>query len=380
MSVMISDAHIGTTMWQLAILKSLGIEAFGSTLSSHIHYADPKLFIQKDIVCHLSSAEVGEIHAAFETDNDLRLVKCALCSFPPSRFLALSKLPEAIRIIINIGHRIHIHVQGTRLVEYTELFQTVKKNPRFKLATMSEYDYHYTRYYTGIDNILRLPVVCEHIPASIRHRNYNPKNRTVLIGPSHNTETLIGFKSINEINQKSKEVALMFGVEPYEFQFIKSLYPNSDATPCNLASHPAVLVYPYSAFSISMIELYQCNIPTFIPSDEMLLDKMNDVRLSPIYQKSEDVRLLDERYRNRGRDQGYDFSPNDDSPEAQIFWKKFMYFNQVKNVVRFNNNDDLFTKLYSSCLGSISREMMMENEALFARERGTWSSLIRDCI
>jgi len=39
----------------------------------------------------------------------------------------------------------------------------------------------------------------------------------------------------------------------------------------DLARHAAVVVFPYSAYSISMAELYEMNMPFFVPSVEVLL-------------------------------------------------------------------------------------------------------------
>src|SRR5665811_2086351 len=221
---LISDMHIGTTMWQAATLESIGVSVFANTLSRHAHYAPVGALRQNSLLENLSSLDADEIKDQFENDCDLRDAKTALCSFPPARFLDFIKLPSSINIWINIAHRIHIHVPGFELIEYTDKFRKLGKDKRFKIATMSEYDFHYTRYYTGLMPV-RLPVIASHVPKTLRERQYYPRNDVVLVGPSHNTDKVIGFDSIDELNELSKKFARVLGCRPYRFAFIRSVYP-----------------------------------------------------------------------------------------------------------------------------------------------------------
>jgi len=203
-----------------------------------------------------------------------------------------------------------------------------------------------------------------------------PANRIVLIGPSHNTGTIIGFNDdLIELNKKSKAYAKFYGVTPYTFDFIKSVYPKDQATPQNLARHPAVLMNPYSAFSISMVELYQMNIPFLVPIDELLVDKMGDVRLSPIYQNNQDTELLETAFGNKTND--YLYSPNDSSTQAQLYWMKYMYFNQVKNACRWSTHQQLFEILYTSDFCKLHNAMKLENSQLFTEQKNTWANLLK---
>ena len=372
-TLVVSDKHIGTTMWQTALLRSIGVDAEARTLSKHAQYAADDSVGRDAFFLRLAEWPAHQVQAEFSTQTGLRKLSYALCSFPPSRIEDLAKLPAKVRLILNVGHRIHIDVAASRLEEITAAVRAMASDPRYVLATMSEYDYHYTKYYTGVE-LRRLPVVCAHLAPALLDGPYAPKNRTVLIGPSHNIDTIIGFDNdLAALNRLSAEYAARHGFEPYIFEFIKKVYPGNTASPENLARHPAVLMNPYSAFSISMVELYQMNIPFFVPADELLVDRMGDVRLCPLYQKQEAVDELERNHPVSAT--GYDFSPNDSSPDAQRAWLKHMYFNHVEHAQRWSTPEDLFSKLYKADLAALHGRMKVENHRLFVAQAREWMML-----
>ncbi len=372
-AVIVSDMHIGTSMWQTEMLRSLGIAAEARTLSAHARYASSESISRDKFFAKIAEWPAERVREEFVRQPDLKALRFALASFPPSRIEDLAKLPAQVRLILNIGHRIHIHVAPERLEEMTVSIRSMAANPRYVLATMSEYDYHYVKYYAGIE-LRRLPVVCAHLPQGLLDGPYAPASRTVLIGPSHNLNTIVGFgDDLAQLNRLSAAYAERHGYEPYVFEFIKKIYPGDSASPENLARHPAVLMNPYSAFSISMVELYQMNLPFFVPTDELLVGRMGDVRLYPIYHSREAVEELDGRHPAGGT--GYDYSPNDPSPEAQLAWSKHMYFNQVENAQRWGSPEELFDKLYRTDLVALHARMKAENRRLFMAQREAWAAL-----
>jgi hypothetical protein len=371
--VIVSDWHIGTTMWQVASCKAIEVPVAAYTLSGHKRYAaGDALFREDPLFTNMGSWPIEQVREEFAKNENWSNLKFALCSFPPAWVFALEKLPPQVHLILNIGHRIHI---CSSPLEMTEKVMEISNNPRFTLAAMSEYDFHYTRYYTGLE-VLRLPVISEHIPKRLREAPYAPQNRVVLIGPSHNTGTIIGFENdLNRLNAMSRDFAARYGLEPYTFQCIKAVYPDDQATMENLAKHPAVLMNPYSAFSISMVELYHLNIPFFVPDDELLVNAMGDVRLFPLYQTREAVALLEEKYPVESS--GYPFSPNDESAEAQKYWLQYMFFNQVKHAQHWSDPEDLFRKLYLQDLRKLHDEMQKENAQLFSEQLQNWANFFR---
>lgn len=376
--VIISDWHIGTTMWQVAVLKAIGVSAEAYSLSGHGRYVSSDPSFRKDpLFINLGSWTQEKVREEFIKDVRWSHLTHALCSFPPSYVVTLEKLPPQVTLLLNIGHRIHI-CTAHDLINFTQRLIEMNRDPRYIIAAMSEYDFHYMRYYTGLEP-LRLPVVSQHIAQKLRDAPYAPRNRVILIGPSHNTSTIIGFdNNLDLLNRQSASFAARHGLEPYTFSFIKSFYPDDQATMENLAQHPAVLMNPYSAFSISMVELYHLNIPFFVPDDSLLVNAMGDVRLHPMYHSKEDVARLEAAYPVCSS--GYPYSPNDESPDAQRYWLKFMFFNQVKHAQHWTDPEDLFQKIYLNDLCQIHNDMQAENNQLFNEQLKAWSTLFNSTL
>lgn len=371
--VIVSDWHIGTTMWQVAVLKKIGVPVEAYSLSGHRRYVsgDPS-FREEPLFINLGTLSEEKVREEFIKNPRWASVTHAVCSFPPSYAVTLEKLPLHVSLLLNIGHRIHI-CKAHHLIDFTRRIIEMKDNPRYTIATMSEYDFHYTRYYTGLEP-LRLPVISQHIAQTLRDAPYAPRNRVVLIGPSHNTSTIIGFNNdLGHLNRLSAAFAARHGLKPYTFSFIKSVYPDDQATVENLAKHPAVLMNPYSAFSISMVELYHLNIPFFVPDDSLLINAMGDVRLYPLYQDKESVANLEKEY--PVSQSSYPYSPNDESSDAQRYWLQFMFFNQVQHAQHWTDPEDLFRKLYLNDLHKLHDDMQKENAQLFKEQLKNWATL-----
>jgi hypothetical protein len=373
-NVIISDLHVGTTSWQIAVLNAIGCSVEAYSLSKHTHYvAGNSLFLKDSLFVNIGLWSKEKVCKEFIKNKRWAHLTHAVCSFPPSYIINLEKLPSQITLLLNIGHRIHIHLKPDQMINFTQRIIKMAQDPRYIIAVMSEYDFHYTRYYTGID-LLRLPVISQHISQKLREASYAPNNRIVLIGPSHNTDRIIGFDNdLNSLNCLSAEFAARYGLEPYTFNYIKSLYPHDQATMEKLAQHPAVLMSPYAAFSISMVELYHLNIPFFVPDDSLLINAMEDVRLYPNYQNKDTIAYLEQAYPvSRSK---YSYSPNDESIDAQRYWLKFMFFNQVKHAQHWKDPEDLFRKLYFNDLRQLHDDMQLENAELFNEQLKLWASI-----
>lgn len=361
MKIIISDCHIGTTMWQKAMLEQLGHNVIVKTLSNHSLYLDNSKkdpffenirSIHKDIVKKVFTEKYGD-------------VTHVLCSFPPIRVEDFNNIPSHVKIILNIGHRIHINMKSNDYEFFTNKLIEYSKNNRYILATMSEYDYQYVKYYCNLD-LIKLYVTCLHIPKEL---NYNPKNNVILIGPTHNTDKILGFYNLEDINRKSILYSKKYNKPTYLFNFIKSVYPNTSLK--DLANHRAVLIFPYSAFSISMIEIYQLNIPVICPNNELLNGNMNDVKLYPLYNNNiESVYQFDKKYKKDIP------SPNSLDKQDELYWTKYMYFNQVENMLRYNNNEQLFEIIYNTDFNNVNKKMITENVLHVNNELNEWNKLL----
>jgi hypothetical protein len=361
MKIIISDCHIGTTMWQKAMLEKLGHNVIVKTLSNHSMYlndAKKDPFFENIKNCH----EDTIIKEFSEKYSDVTHI---LCSFPPIRIEDFKNIPSNIKIILNIGHRIHINVKSSEYDFFTNKLIEYSKNDRYILATMSEYDYQYVKYYCNLD-LKKLYVACMHIPIKL---NYIPKSNIILIGPIHNTHKLLYFNNLEDINKKSVLYSQKYNKVPYLFNFIKNIYPNTNFE--DLVNHPAVLIFPYSAYSISMIELYQLNIPLICPSNKLLLGNMNDVKLYPLYNNNIDsIVNFDKKYKKNIP------SPNSLDKNDELYWSKYMYFNQVENILRYNNNEELFEIVYNTDFCNVNNRMISENLLHINKEVNKWNELL----
>lgn len=364
MKIIISDNHIGTTLWQKAILEKLGYTVIIQTLSYHKHYIDSTI-VTDDFFINIHNYNKEQVENIFkEKYNDVTHV---LCSFPPKRVEDFKNIPDNIKIILNIGHRIHIHLNPNQYKYFTNKIIEYSKNDRYILASMSEYDFQYVKYYTNIET-LKLYVASFHLPKEI---NYNPNNNTILIGPSHNTDTIINFNNLQDLNQQSIAYAKINNKQPFLFNFIKNLYPHTNFI--NIVNHPAVLLFPYSAFSISMVELYQSNIPMLVPSKEMLKGKMNDVKLYPLYNNNiKSIEDFDIEYNKKDISSPNSFNLND-----ELYWIDFMYFNKLNNILKYNNNDELFHIIYNNNFKDISNKMKIENETFLNEQLENWIKIFK---
>jgi len=367
--VVISDFHIGTSRWQYAMLQKIGVKAKISTLSSHRHYLAHEDVLDSILFRNLSWLPQRLVRILFWLNPQTRTITHALCSFPPLRVRALSKLPPHVKIIVNIGHRFHIHHSGIPLPDITNYFVNLMRDNRYVIASMSDFDLSYFEYYARCPLSSFLPVTSIHV-CSFETPLPSPSSRVVLIGPSHNTSRMLPDIGIEELNTLSTEYSRIMQREAYRFAFIKDIY--IDANPEKLANHPAIVIIPYSAFSISMIECYHMNIPYFVPVDELLLGHMSDVRLSPIYATNSAVSELD-----KVSPSSLCPSPNDDSLPAQEYWIKKMYFNKINNAIRYKSAEDLVEALYTTDLRIQRMRMKSENDSHYSRQILAWERIFK---
>jgi len=357
MRILISDYHAGCQLWQACTLKQLGIDVIIDSYSGHSFLIDDAL--KQNVTPETKQySQVNNI-TPINSYSDIKAVSnfdTVLVSFPP-KFIDLYKncklkYPK----ILNAGHRLHIHtLNDPNFV--TNLIHQVENNEVI-LCSMSKYDTEYIKYYTGITPI-ELYVTCFHIPSSI---SYKPVRKEILISPVHATN-LAPFSSVFDMNFKANTLG-------YDLKFftVKSIYKNYKYE--DLVNHKATVLFPYSVFSISMIEMYEMNIPMFVPSKELLLETgiMNDVSVFPCYGSYEDMKSIDVPSCTR--------SPNSTDIEDKNYWLDFAYFNTKQNIIVWDSPEDLFQKLCSTNLNEVSSKMKEENRQHREKQLHNWKTLL----
>jgi hypothetical protein len=288
-----------------------------------------------------------------------------LCSFPPSIGLLFIKLANSLgkRMILNVAHRFNIGVDSPRKNrEVLSMIEEVHSSNHHVLFIMSDYDYHYIRYYLGIEPV-HLHLSCFHIPLKCSH----PSKPEILVGPAH-VKNLGPFQSEDDMNKKMAQLSINRAEKPLFYSHMKGLYPNYEFN--QLQRHPAVVLFPYSAFSISMAELYELNIPMFVPSNELLIKhgQMTDRTLFPIYCTESQFSAFE----TEPKCGDFGFSPNNNSAKAQDYWLEYCYFNNRENIVTWNSPEDLSEKLSGCDLQSIREKMFEENGRIRVAVKRNW--------
>jgi hypothetical protein len=227
---------------------------------------------------------------------------------------------------------------------------------------MSRYDTEYIKHYLNIVPI-QLDVACFHLPEDIK---YTPVRNEILISPV-NVNKVLPFESISHMNNLAKYLGYNL-----IFSDIKTIYKNYNYY--DLVKHKANVLFPYSVFSISMIELYELNIPTFVPSDNLLLESgiMNDVSLFPLYCDESYMKVLDKP----NNISPHKFSPNSYNINDKKYWLQYSYFKQKNNIIYWDSPEDLFTKLTTLNFNTISNNMKIENDLHKEQQLVKWRNLI----
>jgi len=278
-------------------------------------------------------------------------------SFPPSLAHLFLELAEKYdkRIVLNLGQRFSI---GIRTREENRamaaLLEHLHRHPRHILAAGDEYECKYVEYYLGF-RPKKLPFVCHHLELKLPL----PDLETILIGP-----VSFRIKAVEEmLNVSARDYCRRKGhVKSIQFALIGSLYKVFEYE--DLAHHPAIVIFPYSTYSINMLELYELNIPFFVPSRDILLKYqatypriLNDRALYPCY-------CTREQYTKMALPPKSDipYSPDSYDEDAQRYWLQFCFFYRTKNAIIWDSEEDLMEKLLTTDLEQVRRNMYEENK------------------
>ena len=361
MHILISDYHAGCQLWQAALLEKLGNNIVINSLSGHSFLIDAnkKQNITVDANKILDVHNIQPLLSELDKVN-VKSFDTVLVSFPP-KFIDLYKnVKLKYPKILNAGHRLHIHTKHDKFFIKSLIEQI--NNKEIILCSMSKYDTEYIKHYLNITPI-ELYVTCFHIP---EHISYKPIRNEILISPVH-ASSFAPFKSILDMNQIAKDMGFNL-----VFSDIRSLYDYFKYE--DLVNHKATVLFPYSAFSISMIEIYEMNIPMFVPSKKLLIETgiMNDISLFPCYSLYEEMIEIDIPHTNSP----HKYSPNSMKNEDRLYWLDFTYFNTKENVIFWDNPTDLFNKLISTNLQQVSDKMKIENMKHREKQLNNWKNLL----
>lgn len=365
MKILITDYHVGCQMWQYSVLKKLNHEVEIYSLSGHVQYLD-SLGIQYK--------KINENYYANNIDSLLQFDIFIISFWPshaiyPFNFIDFCEKNNK-KLILNCGHRFDIRTSSGIHNKMIDSLSIINNSSKHILAVMSEYDYHYIKHYTGIE-AKKLYVFSHHLPMNVLSKS---NKNTILIGPAHNTSQICPFDNVKELNKMSKKKSCDISKKIINFDFIKTLHPNYNYS--DLVNYKACIIYPYSAFSISTIEIYNLNIPILVPSIELLIKYKicNDICLFPIYCSESEFNNLN--YNNAKGE--YNYSPNSYKDTDLNFWLKFIYVYNKKNTIIFTSKEDLINKAYSINFDNVRNEMIKENNDDNSSSLNEWKNIIED--
>lgn len=362
MKFLISDYHAGCQIWQYSILQYLGHNINIDSFSGCKNYI-PNNYNQTNLVSFYNK-NISVINIDFTINLNIikyisKIYDTIIVSYPPKFIDVFKNIKFKYPKILNVGHRLHIHTRNDKL--FIENLKTQINNNEIILCSMSKYDTEYIKHYLDIEPI-QLDVICLYLPLN----SYLPSRNEILISPAHAID-ISPFESVNNMNIIAKNLGYNL-----EFVKIKDIYPNYIHE--DLIKHKATVLFPYSIFSISMIELYELNIPMFVPSKKLLLstDLMKDVSLYPCYTSESEMIELDKPHPNTV----HKFSPNSYNYKDREYWLNFAYFYNKENIIYWDSPEDLFYKISNTNLKEVSIKMKLENNKHKENQINNWKKLL----
>lgn len=384
---LIMDGHVGCQLWQRAVLRELGYETKVLSLrrstrmpqlprhDNPVSAREQKILKNVKTLWRRGGGRRGwnKVHAAL-----LRLTCGAkdladlfgghdvlLGSYPPGVGRLLLSLARGYgnKVILNLGNRCTLdNASARKFKSFAALLTEIHESRKHVLAVMCEYDFQYTRHYLGLEP-RKLYVACHHLPL----RRHRPTRDTVLVGPPSPPgypRAPAPFGSSENMNAAYATWRAKNGRrKKMRFDSIRSLYPNYDWQ--DLAHHPAVVIFPYSSFSISMAELYEMNVPFFVPAMDLLIRH----------------RMPEEIVNHRHYAPPHPASPHPcsfhDGERAMAYWLRFCWFYRIKNAVVWNSEADLFQKLNDCDFAEISEKMYLENRARRRESLRRWGEVLQ---
>ena len=287
-----------------------------------------------------------EFFAKFCSENAIfqsffKDINYIISSFPPSLIHPLKIIADQfnITLINNIGHRFNLFSRSREdNIRIKKLVKEIYDSPKHILTSSALYDVNYTRHYLNVEPTLT-PMFSFHIPQKVT----TPQNRTILIGPANIRRVEHLLPQLDELlsdleNERCKFYNSNSTLKPFDFKEIKAVYTSYRLE--QLAQHPAVVIFPYSSYAVSLEELYDLNIPFFVPSVDFMIKHqiISDRALPKLW-------CSVERYKQMEDDFDHPDSPNSYNETALRKWIPFSSFYQKQNAIIFNDFADLMEKV-----------------------------------
>jgi hypothetical protein len=265
-----------------------------------------------------------------------------------------------------------------RWKELLETIQSLAHSNQVIFVSNNRYDAKYFQYFTGI----RIPVVqswCqgEMFPAA----PYLPTEDDYLIGPLRDNLNLgncswYGCEPWNHPVLLSLVEVLKQENATIKFTRMQDRYPAHSKS--DFTRHPGIILIPYQASVMSVVELYRQNIPMFAPSVRLLIQwiRKYDLVWERIYghpEESEESEEFDESVRKHP-------NPNSNQMVSLQYWVPLFDIYHLPFIHYFDSWHDLLVLLQDLSFErrmEISRQMKQWNTKQRSQLLNAWQEIFQ---
>lgn len=306
----------------------------------------------------IDESDIKSNYEFYKDNQEFKSVDFVICSFYSS--LCETFIPLNKTLIFNAAHRYNLgKCNSTRWTNLNRNYYMLNSKSKLIVASMSKYDREYQYHFTGLHGF-RLYAFSGYYTKNV---SYMPSKSDILVGPS-NYLNPNAVQYLSELNNYSR-----VNNQTLKFIWIKDAYP-SMYTFEQLATHKAVVVFPYAVMTYSIVEFYALKIPIFVPSTKMwtaLEDR--SIRYTSYCGNVSDISPFNQTT--------HKFSPNEEQHDSFDYWMKYADFYQWPHVIVFDSWEDLITKLNTLDLHKISAAMERFNYVKEADLLDQWCKVLR---
>jgi len=309
-----------------------------------------------------TESDIWSFFEYYKNDDQISKVDAFICGFPAAMCEAF--MPFNKTIVIIAVHRYSLGMctrsRWERLNDHLlELISASHKG--HKITALTQYDAEYINYYTGLQvPVMLLSTLWYAEKASLNVDN-SQKRDEILVGPLQ----LNSFQST--IITEGMTIA---GADRWKFSFAKTLYGRFQLK--DIATHRAMVIFPYAVTSFGIIEVYALGVPLFVPDMDFLfeLGTITDIQVSSNLYCGVNV-MMDQHPQS-----SHLFSPEDPfTLESFRYWLKFADFYTWPHITRFTSWSDLNFKLSNVNFSKISEDMRRENAKRTVELKLQWRSI-----
>lgn len=354
-----TDFHIAPIDDLKLVAKRLGnVQIIDKSLSGHCYLKstcahDLRVLTQRNayFLGDDPSTLARQVFDAYKFDPDFALVDAIACFLPPAMCRLYAALNKTLIFMAPVRYEAGQETQS----QWTNLNAFVRAIPQRRgnvVMANSRYDADYVKHFTGLLHVPYIPSFCGDKPV------WNPRRPEILMARSHVPGHDAGFVFEPAIRALGPRFVGISQAYPGRYEYT------------DLASHPAIVHFPYAPSVMSFFEHYRMGIPIFYPSLDFL------VELHMRYG------LVSERTWTGTRTQqassgsvvpphasrAAEPDPNDDTNEVAVrFWLAKSDGYAFPHILLFDSYDDLDRKSKNQTLLRTTHEAMMRENRMAER-------------